>query len=147
MKEDKSFYIFKLFSLIMKIDGLKNCGIKRMNAYGIKAAILLTLIYEQGVSQSMIVGRMAIAKQTINNIIMELYDDGYVEAITDESDKRLKILVLTEKGKQYSKDYLKKIIEFNSYVYDRLGEDKVRYLTKDFSELADILLEINKEVF
>lgn len=146
MENQKSLYIFKLFSLIRKVQGLKSQSFKDMNANGIKTAIFLTLIYEKGVSQSMIVEKMAVAKQTINNIIMELCEKEYVKTVTDESDKRLKILVLTEKGKEYARNYLNPLIEFNAKLYDRLGEEKIKKMADDFSELAEILMEVNREV-
>lgn len=146
MKEEKSLYIFRLFSLIRKVQGLKSQSFKDINANGVKTAIFLTLIYENKVSQSMIVDKMAVAKQTINNIIMELCEKEYVRRVTDESDKRLKILVLTEKGRDYAKNFLNPIIDFNAKLYDRLGEERIRKMTEDFSELAEILLEVNKEV-
>lgn len=146
MKEEKSLYIFKLFSLIRKVQGLKSQSFKDMNANGIKTAIFLTLIYENGVSQSMIVNRMAVAKQTINNIIMELCEKEYVKRVTDQNDKRLKILVLTEKGRDYASDYLSPLMDLNAKLYDRLGEEKIKKMTEDFSELAEILMEVNEEV-
>lgn len=144
MQEEKSLYMFKLFSLIWKVQGLKSQGFKDISLSSIKSAIFLTLIFDKGVSQSMIVNKMAVAKQTINNIIMELYEKGYVKTITDKSDKRLKILVLTEKGNEYAKTYLNPIIELDKKLFDKLGKDKIRKMTDDLSELAEILSEVNK---
>lgn len=39
MQEDKSLYIFKLFSVIRKVQGLNNQSFKDMKANGIKTAI------------------------------------------------------------------------------------------------------------
>ncbi len=145
MKKDKSLEIFNLFSLIRKVQGLKNQSFKNMKANGIKTAIFLFLIYEDKITQAMIVERMAVAKQTINNVIIELCEKGYIKKISDQDDKRVKILVLTEKGKIYADEFLKPLIEFNEKLYDKLGEEKINQMTKYFSDLAEILCEFNKE--
>lgn len=145
MKKDKSLEIFNLFSLIRKVQGLKNQSFKDRKANGIKTAIFLFLIYEDKITQAMIVERMAVAKQTINNVIIELCEKEYVKKISDQDDKRVKILVLTEKGKIYADEFLKPLIEFNEKLYDKLGEEKINQMTKDFSDLAEILCKFNKE--
>ncbi|WP_236784913.1 MarR family winged helix-turn-helix transcriptional regulator [Anaerococcus ihuae] len=145
MKKDKSLEIFKLFSLIRKVQGLKNQSFKDRKANGIETAIFLFLIYEEKITQAMIVERMAVAKQTINNVIIELCEKEYIKKISDKDDKRVKILVLTEKGKIYADEFLKPLIEFNEKLYDKLGEEKIDQMTKDFSDLAEILCVFNKE--
>lgn len=145
MKKDKSLEIFNLFSLIRKVQGLKNQSFKDRKANGIKTAIFLFLIYEDKITQAMIVERMAVAKQTINNVIIELCEKEYIKKISDQDDKRVKILVLTEKGKIYADEFLKPLIEFNEKLYDKLGEEKINQMTKDFSDLAEILCKFNKE--
>ena len=57
MEKDKSFEIFRLFSEIRKVQGLKNQSFKEMKANGIKSAIFLFLIYEENITQSIIVER------------------------------------------------------------------------------------------
>lgn len=145
MKKDKSLEIFKLFSLIRKVQGLKNQSFKDMKANGIKTAIFLFLIYEDKITQAMIVEKMAVAKQTINNVIIELCEKEYIKKVSDKDDKRVKILVLTEKGKIYADEFLKPLIDFNDKLYDKLGKEKINRMTKDFSDLAEILRELNKE--
>ena len=145
MKKDKSLEIFKLFFLIRKVQGLKNQSFKDMKANGIKTAIFLFLIYEDKITQAMIVERMAVAKQTINNIIIELCEKKYIKKVSDKDDKRVKILVFTEKGKIYADEFLKPLIDFNEKLYDKLGEEKINQMTKDFSDFAEILCEFNCE--
>lgn len=145
MKKDKSLEIFNLFSLIRKVQGLKNQSFKEMKANGIKSAIFLFLIYEENITQSIIVERMAVAKQTINNIIMELCEKDYIERISDKYDKRIKILQLTEKGSLYANDFLKPIIDYNEKLYEKLGEEKINHLIEEISSLGEILCAINKE--
>ena len=145
MEKDKSFEIFRLFSEVRKVQGLKNQSFKEMKANGIKSAIFLFLIYEENITQSIIVERMAVAKQTINNIIMELCEKDYIERISDKDDKRIKILQLTEKGSLYANDFLKPIIDYNEKLYEKLGEEKINHLIEEISSLGEILCEINKE--
>ena len=145
MEKDKSFEIFRLFSEIRKVQGLKNQSFKEMKANGIKSAIFLFLIYEDKITQAMIVERMAVAKQTINNVIIELCEKKYIKKVSDKDDKRVKILVFTEKVKIYADEFLKPLIDFNEKLYDKLGEEKINQMTKDFSDFAEILCEFNCE--
>lgn len=145
MEKDKSFEIFRLFSEVRKVQGLKNQSFKEMKANGIKSAIFLFLIYEENITQSIIVERMAVAKQTINNIIMELCEKNYIERISDKDDKRIKILRLTKKGSLYANDFLKPIINYNEKLYEKLGEEKINHLIEEISSLGEILCAINKE--
>lgn len=145
MEKDKSFEIFRLFSEVRKVQGLKNQSFKEMKANGIKSAIFLFLIYEENITQSIIVEKIAVAKQTINNIIMELCEKDYIERISDKDDKRIKILQLTEKGSLYANDFLTPIIDYNEKLYEKLGEEKINHLIKEISSLGEILCEINKE--
>lgn len=145
MEKDKSFEIFRLFSEVRKVQGLKNQSFKEMKANGIKSAIFLFLIYEENITQSIIVERMAVAKQTINNIIMELCEKNYIERISDKDDKRIKILRLTKKGSLYANDFLKPIINYNEKLYEKLGEEKINHLIEEISSLGEILFAINKE--
>ena len=143
---DKSMKIFILFRYVRKVLGLKKQAVKTMNANSIETAIFLFLIYEKNITQKKIVDRLALAKQSINNVIVDLYDKGYVESRLSKEDKRTKILVLTKNGRAYAKKLLGPLVEFNEKLYDKLGEEKLEKLYRDLEELGACIEEINEEV-
>src|SRR5690625_1874197 len=117
MDKEKSLYIFKLFSLIRKVQGLKSQSFKDMNANGIKTAMFSSLVDENNITQSKLVAKMAVAQQTINNIITGSCEKEYVKTLTDSKDKRIKMLLLPKRGESYAKDFLKPLMEFNTTLY------------------------------
>ena len=80
---------------------------------------------------------------TINTIVKELNDDGYVELIHIPGKRREMNIILTEKGKAYSKSILNDIYKMEEKVYKALGE-KVR-INDDLEFLLDKLYESKGE--
>ena len=76
---------------------------------------------------------------TINTIVKELNDDGYVDLIHIPGKRREMNIILTEKGKDYSKNILNDIYEMEEKVFKALGE-KVR-INDDLEFLLDKLKE------
>ena len=76
---------------------------------------------------------------TINTIVKELNNDGYVDLIHIPGKRREMNIILTEKGKEYSKDILKDIYEIEEKVFKSLGEkvrinDDLEFLLKKLYE-------------
>ncbi len=76
---------------------------------------------------------------TINTIVKELNDDGYVELIHIPGKRREMNIILTEKGKAYSKSILNDIYKMEEKVYKALGEkvrinDDLEFLLNELNE-------------
>jgi len=76
---------------------------------------------------------------TINTIVKELDNDGYVNLIHIKGKRREMNIILTEKGKEYSKIILKDIYEIEKKVYDKLNEririnDDLEFLLNELNE-------------
>ena len=80
---------------------------------------------------------------TINTIVKELNDDGYVELIHIPGTRREMNIILTEKGKAYSKSILNDIYKTEEKVFKALGE-KVR-INDDLEFLLEKLYESKGE--
>ena len=61
---------------------------------------------------------------TINTIVKELIDDGYVELIHIPGKRREMNIILTDKGKEYSKKILNDIYKIEDETFKSLGERK-----------------------
>lgn len=72
-------------------------------------------------------------KQTINNIILSLQKQGFVEVQTSPTDKREKLIALTPSGKIYAQDFIAKYTDFEQKVYEKLGAQKLQKLIEIFS--------------
>lgn len=76
---------------------------------------------------------------TINTIVKELNNDGYVDLIHIPGKRREMNIILTDKGKEYSKNILKDVYEIEEKVFKSLGErvrinDDLEFLLKKLYE-------------
>ncbi len=98
---------------------------------------LLGATARKGTRQSVLVERLAISKQAVQQLIDGLEAEGIVERIADPEDKRGRIIRLTEAGLTAMKtaDRIKGEIQ-QAYI-DRIGVD-------DFQTLVGILDRLEK---
>lgn len=85
-------------------------------------------------------------KQTINNIILSLQKQGFVEVQTSPTDKREKLIALTPSGKIYAQDFIAKYTDFEQKVYEKLGAQKLQKLIEIFSDYERAFSEMLGEI-
>ena len=83
-------------------------------------------------------------KQTINSIILNLKDNDFIYMQASKKDKRVKTLVLTEKGANEVKKITDSLKASNKEIYDQLGEEKINSIKDDFDQIIDVLENIMK---
>ena len=135
--DEKLKAIINIFSLLRKANGLNR---ERANFYGLndlESIILIHIGMNEKVKQKTLVNKFKAPKQTINSAIMNLKNKGYIELRTDEDDKRAKNLYLTDKGDLRRREVLVPIEEANRAMYEDLGEENVREITRYMELLLD----------
>ena len=138
--------MFSIFSLLRCAHGLNKERAKFYGLNDLETIILIHIGLMKNPSQKDISEKLGAPKQTINNIIKSLEEDGQVELIQDENDKRIRILSLTKKGEKNRDDRLKPITESNKRIYEKLGEQKAREIRDNLKLLnATIREEFEKE--
>lgn len=85
-------------------------------------------------------------KQTINNVILSLQKQGFVEVQTSPTDKREKLIALTPSGKIYAQDFIAKYTDFEQKVYEKLGTQKLQKLIEIFSDYERAFSEMLSEI-
>lgn len=135
--------IFSIFSLLRCASGMSKERAKFYGLNDLETIILIHIGLLENPTQKSISEKLRAPKQTINNVIKALEDDGLIELIQDESDKRIRILRLTTKGKKNRDEKLRPIIEANKKMYERLGDEKV----KEISDALKLLIDSIKEDF
>lgn len=84
--------------------------------------ILESFYYETGVqTQKSISQNLMIPKQTVNTILKDYMQKGFIETESMPEDKRNKILKLTESGKIYADEIVGKLQEKELFVMKELG--------------------------
>lgn len=137
--------IFSIFSLVRCANGLNR---ERAKVYGlndIETNIIIHIGFMEKPSQKNISDKFGAPKQTVNNIIKNLRDEGLIDQIQDEDDKRIRILRFTEKGKKVRDERLKPFIESNVRMKDRLGDEKLREIKDALTLLISTIKEELKE--
>jgi len=132
-------FFYKFGKLIYKIDYFyaevaKKSGVKPNLMW-----ILYALNDGKSHSQKEISISWDIPITTINTIVNELIDDGYVELIHIPGKRREMNIILTDKGKSYSKNILNDIYKMEDAVFKSLG-DRVR-INDDLEFLLNKLYE------
>ena len=100
-----------------------------MNGY-----LILYSFYDEAdnPTQKLISQKWMIPKQTVNTILKDYMQRGFIETVSMEEDKRNKILKLTESGKAYADEIIGKLREKELYVMQKLG-------IKNIVEMNDIM--------
>lgn len=130
-----------IFSLLRCANGLNR---ERAKFYGLsdfETIILIHIGHMTNPSQKDISEKLGAPKQTVNNIIKNLKEDGLIELIPDKNDKRMRILRLTDKGEEIRDARLKPISESNKRMYEKLGDKKALEIKNALRLLIDTIKE------
>ena len=132
-------FFYKFGKLIYKIDYYYAEIAKRSGVKPNLMWILYALNDGKSHSQKDISISWDIPITTINTIVKELNNDGYVDLIHIPGKRREMNIILTEKGKEYSKNILKDIYEIEEKIFKSLGEkvrinDDLEFLLKKLYE-------------
>ena len=99
--------------------------------------ILIQIGMNEKVKQKTLVNKFKAPKQTINSAIMNIKEKGFIGLRTDDNDKRAKNLYLTDKGELRRREVLVPIEEANRAMYEDLGEENIREITRYLELLLD----------
>ncbi len=91
------------------------------------SALVLYALYEskEVCTQKNISQKWSIPKQTVNTILKDFIEKGYVELFTLENDKRNKALGLTPNGRIYAGKIIDALHKREMFVIDKMGLDNV----------------------
>ncbi len=135
--DEKLKAMINIFSLLRKANGLNR---ERANFYGLndlESMILIQIGMNEKIKQKTLVNKFKAPKQTINSAIMNLKEKGFIDLRTDDKDKRAKNLYLTDKGELRRREVLVPIEEANRAMYEDLGEENIREITRYLELLLD----------
>lgn len=79
-------------------------------------------------------------KQTVNGIVHDLLNNGYVELKTNPKDKREKLILLTQAGETYAKGLLAPLYRAEQYVFSVIGDERISQML-DTIDIFHTLLE------
>ena len=129
---------YKIVGLYARLDN--ELGI---NAYIYK--ILHALVVSDLHTQKDIAQSYEMPKQTINNVILSLQKQGFVEVKISPIDKREKLIHLTPSGKIYAQDFIAQYTDFEQKIYEKIGAQKLQKLIEIFSDFEVAFYEVLSE--
>jgi len=97
---------------------------------------LLSNINQAGVSVNSLAEMAYISKQAISQILKELEEMGYVESITNENDKRVRIVKLTDRGVCFIAKLFECIKNIEKQFASIIGKEKLNQLIEIQYELV-----------
>lgn len=123
----------------------------RSNALYAKAAALLGVGYPEmmvlyaletmgELTQKEIVERFGMQKQTVNSVVRALTKRGMLQLVAGRADKREKLLVLTDSGRDYAHTIISPLRRIEDKLYETIGEEKLQAMYETL-DLFNLLLE------
>lgn len=145
--DEKSCEIFNIFSLLRKLNGLNKQRVEAFGLNNLESIILFHIDKIDDLTQKDLVNILQMTKQTVNSIIMNLKDNDLIYMRSLDSDKRVKTLVLTNKGEQEVANINRSLSFSNNKIYDQLGEDQIKSIEENLNQIIRVIEEnMNEEV-
>lgn len=101
---------------------------------------------KKAVYQKDIESQFNIKRSSVTSVLNTLERNGYVKRKSVESDARLKLVTLTEKGKKSAKQNLSTIIEFEKRMVDNFTGEEIETFRYMLDKVLDNLKEERKKV-
>jgi len=137
---DSKLFFYEFGKLIYRIDGFYREFAKKLDVKENLLWILYALNDDKEHSQKEICDNWDLPRSTVNTIMKELEDNGYVVLSQIKGEKRELLVKLTESGKSYSKELLKDLYEIENKVYERIKNSDV------LEKMEEVLDGLYKEV-
>lgn len=123
----------------------------RSNALYARAAALLGVGYPEmmvlyaletmgELTQKEIAERFGMQKQTVNSVVRALTKRGMLQLVAGRADKREKLLVLTDSGRDYAHTIISPLRRIEDKLYETIGEEKLQAMYETL-DLFNLLLE------
>lgn len=91
--------------------------------------ILSVLVFNRnGMKQREIAEEMGVSPSTISEMVNRLVEDGYVERTEDPNDRRVKLLVLTKKGRLQAEQIVAERLSILEYIFRHIDETEKQQL-------------------
>lgn len=111
------------------------CGLSVSQCY-----IMETLKQNGPLSMNNLAKNMLLSISTVTRVIQPLLKKGFLKREEDSEDRRIRLISLTEKGTQISKDSWKRVIESERIILNNFPEDN-REMLIEFLKMLNLSVE------
>ena len=105
--------------------------------------LVLYSFYEENAvcTQKSISQKWCIPKQTVNTILKDFLNKGYVEMVSLPEDKRNKLLRLTDTGKTYADKIVGSLHEKEIYIMEKMGLENIASMNDNLEHFISLFKE------
>ena len=135
---------YSLIDFNMYINQIRGSWVQLAKKFNINyhEMLLLYHLYSNGsCTQKLICEYYLLPKQTLNNIVMEMKDRGFIEMGFAPNNRKEKVLVLTQSGEEYIGNLVSSMNKVEKDMSEKMGEEKLYQLANLLSEYGDIIKE------
>lgn len=100
--------------------------------------VLYSFYHKKPLTQKDICDEWALPKQTVHTICKNLIAQSFLEIKDNPSDKRAKLLSLTDTGENYAKSIIAPLLEVENNTAQSFGIERLEKLIQEFAELEQI---------
>ena len=132
---------------IIKIRSAYNAWTRKNNLNYFEMMIFYTMADIENCTQKTIYESYMLPKQSVNNVVTRLKNQGYIFLEPSPDSQREKILRFTPEGKEYAKKMMQPLSEIEEESVLEMGREKIDMMTRLADEYGEILqkLVINDE--
>lgn len=101
--------------------------------YNTVLALCTILSNQEHCTQKMICEQWNLPKQTVNTILKDFEKKGYVSFAYMASDKRNKLILLTDDGREYANEISSALYNLDAYAAKKMGLDGMKNLNNNLT--------------
>ena len=98
-----------------------------------------------GVKTSELTKKMCITKPATSKMLNVMEEKGYIERISNKSDRRVVYVKITKEGEEFLKNQNKKFERFTCKIVEKMGEEDTDTFIRLFGKLYNIIEELQYE--
>ena len=135
---------YSLIDFNMYINQIRGSWVQLAKKFNINyhEMLLLYHLYRHGsCTQKLICEHYMLPKQTVNNIVMDAKEGGYIEMGFAPNNRKEKVLVLTPAGEEYISSLVSSMNKVEKDMAEKMGEEKLYLLANLLVDYSDIIKE------
>lgn len=102
------------------------------------AYVLINLSTNEGVPSTQIAPMLGMESRSLTRVVKEMEAQDIITKENSKEDKRVVMVFLTEKGKEYKKRAKSIIRRFNNQIKEKVGEEKLAVLEEVMLDIIEL---------
>ncbi|MBR4035460.1 MAG: winged helix-turn-helix transcriptional regulator [Oscillospiraceae bacterium] len=135
-------YTLSMIDINMSVNQIRGSLVQMAKKYNVNyhEMVLMYHLYKNGdCTQKQICDYYLLPKQTVNNIVMAMKDQGNINWYFTPTNKKEKVLTITEKGLEYISSLVLSMNNTEDMLKSVLGEEKIADMVELLTEYNNII--------